>query len=414
LAARGIILAEGGSSDGPDAVTVYGLGARKNQRFLDRIRIEGVDIYPSTIALIRRLRAFGVKIAVVSASRNCRKILQAARLDGLFDAVVDGLDIQKHSLRGKPAPDTFLEAARQLGAAPARTFVVEDTTAGIMAARAGELGLVVGVDRPDERCRELCATLHLGQQELAHWDEVSRKLYLPFHEDGILSQFEGYEALKEFDWETYRRRHPNIMRLDLILEAEGDSPNNYKLSKQADVLMLFYLFSAEKLTEVFAHMGYDFDPTSIPRTIDYYLRRTSHGSTLSSIVHAWVLARCCRQRSWSLFTEALHSDIADVQGGTTREGIHLGAMAGTVDLLQRCFPGLEPRGDELRSCLVERQDVVARAVTLYLGNPPHLVRKRIAPHPRQATTLKIEYKLLPALAKPAIARVASSRIELPN
>src|SRR5262249_41474711 len=84
------------------------------------------------------------------------------------------------------------------------------------------------------------------------------------------------------------------------------------------------------------------------RTIDYYLRRSSHGSTLSAIAHAWVLARSCRQRSWSLFTEALQSDIGDIQGGTTREGIHLGAMAGTIDLLQRCFTGLELRREKLR------------------------------------------------------------------
>jgi beta-phosphoglucomutase family hydrolase len=179
FAARGIILPEGSSSDGSDAETVHGLGARKNQRFLDRIRTEGVDVYPSTIALIRRLRAFGVKIAVVSASRNCRKILQAARLDGLFDAVVDGLDIEKHSLLGKPAPDTFLEAARQLGAAPARTFVVEDATAGIMAARAGELGLVVGVDRTGhaDSLRAAGADIvvsDLGQLELGMADSLAR------------------------------------------------------------------------------------------------------------------------------------------------------------------------------------------------------------------------------------------------
>jgi trehalose/maltose hydrolase-like predicted phosphorylase len=200
---------------------------------------------------------------------------------------------------------------------------------------------------PNERCRELSETLSLQQTEFERWDEVSRNLYVPFH-DGVISQFEGYERLKEFDWPAYRRRYDNIMRLDLILEAEGDSPNNYKLSKQADVLMLFYLFSAEELAQIFSRLGYRFDSTMIPETIGYYLRRTSHGSTLSGLVHAWVLARRCRRRSWSLFTEALHSDIDDIQGGTTPEGIHLGAMAGTVDLLQRCYTGLELRGNELR------------------------------------------------------------------
>lgn len=200
---------------------------------------------------------------------------------------------------------------------------------------------------PGERRDELLETLQLGPAELAHWDDVSRKMRLVFHSDGVLSQFEGYEQLQEFDWEAYRQRYADIQRLDRILEAEGDSPNRYKLSKQADVLMLFYLFSSEELRELFEHLGYAFDPDMIPRTVEYYLRRTSHGSTLSGVVHSWVLARTDRPRSWKLFAEALRSDISDVQGGTTPEGIHLGAMSGTVDLMQRGYTGIEVRGDVL-------------------------------------------------------------------
>jgi alpha,alpha-trehalase len=170
---------------------------------------------------------------------------------------------------------------------------------------------------------------------------------LVFHEDGILSQFEGYEQLEEFDWDGYRSRHGDISRLDRILESEGDTPNRYKVSKQADVLMLFYLLSADELGEIFARLGYDFEEDTIPRAVDYYLDRTSHGSTLSGVVHAWVLARSDRSRSWEFFLEALESDISDTQGGTTEEGIHLGAMAGTLDLLQRCYTGLEVRDDVL-------------------------------------------------------------------
>jgi alpha,alpha-trehalase len=170
---------------------------------------------------------------------------------------------------------------------------------------------------------------------------------LVFHEDGILSQFEGYEQLEEFDWEGYGSRYGDISRLDRILESEGDTPNRYKVSKQADVLMLFYLFSAEELGEIFERLDYDFDEQTIPRAIDYYLDRTSHGSTLSRVVHAWVLARSDRSRSWEFFLEALDSDVSDIQGGTTAEGIHLGAMVGTLDLLQRCYAGLEIREDVL-------------------------------------------------------------------
>jgi alpha,alpha-trehalase len=170
---------------------------------------------------------------------------------------------------------------------------------------------------------------------------------VPFHDD-IISQFEGYERLEELDWEGYRHRYGDIHRLDRILEAEGDTVNRYKASKQADALMLLYLLSAEELEDLMRGLGYAFDRASIPPMIDYYLHRTSHGSTLSRIVHSWVLARSDRPRSWRLLAEALESDIADVQGGTTAEGIHLGAMAGTVDLVQRGQTGLEIRADLLR------------------------------------------------------------------
>jgi alpha,alpha-trehalase len=169
-----------------------------------------------------------------------------------------------------------------------------------------------------------------------------------FHQDGVLSQFEGYEELAELNWNMYEKRYGDISRLDRILEDEGDTPNAYKASKQADVLMLFYLLSADALSSIFGRLGYVFEPAAIPRSIDYYLKRTSHGSALSRVVHSWVLARSDRERSWEFFEDALRSDLDDTQGGTTREGIHLGAMAGTVDVLQRCYLGIETRDDVIR------------------------------------------------------------------
>jgi alpha,alpha-trehalase len=200
---------------------------------------------------------------------------------------------------------------------------------------------------PYER-QELTERLEVTPDELARWDDMTRRLTVPFHGDRIISQFAGYGELEEFDWLGYAERYGDIQRLDRILEAEGDSTNRYKLSKQADVLMLFYLLPAEVLERLFARLGYGLDPSvDIPRTIDYYLRRTSHGSTLSRMVHAWILARYDRPRSWDLFRQSLESDITDVQRGSTAEGIHLGAMAGTVDLLQRCYGGVEVRQDFL-------------------------------------------------------------------
>ncbi|MGB5533714.1 MAG: glycosyl hydrolase family 65 protein, partial [Acidimicrobiia bacterium] len=200
---------------------------------------------------------------------------------------------------------------------------------------------------PEFRRNELMDKLHIQREELTRWDEISRKLKIAFHDDGIISQFEGYGDLAEFDWIGYGERYGDIQRLDRILEAEGDTPNRYKLSKQADVLMLFYLLSTDELTSVFERLGYEIDGAGIQRNIDYYDERTSHGSTLSRIVNAWVLARSDRERSWEFFKGALLSDVTDIQGGTTPEGIHLGAMAGTVDLVQRGFTGIETREDTL-------------------------------------------------------------------
>ncbi|HEX9122048.1 MAG TPA: glycosyl hydrolase family 65 protein [Actinomycetota bacterium] len=200
---------------------------------------------------------------------------------------------------------------------------------------------------PESQRQELWETMALSRDEIERWEELSRKLKIPFHDDGIISQFEGYGDLEEFDWDGYRQRYGDIQRLDRILESEGDTPNRYKLSKQADVLMLFFLLSVEELRELFARLGYELTPDMIRRNITYYLARTSHGSTLSRLVHSWVLARSDRELSWELFSETLESDVADVQGGTTAEGIHLGAMAGTVDLVQRGYSGMEVRGDVL-------------------------------------------------------------------
>ncbi|MDH6246993.1 trehalose-phosphatase [Mycobacterium sp. OTB74] len=192
----------------------------------------------------------------------------------------------------------------------------------------------------------LLETLGINDDELSRWEDVTVRMFVPFH-DGVISQFEGYEDLRELDWDFYRSRYDNLRRLDRILEAENDSVNNYKVSKQADVLMLFYLLSADELRDLTDRLGYLFAPEQIPKTVDYYLARTSHGSSLSAVVHSWVLARGNRHLAMQYFSQALLSDIEDVQGGTTAEGIHLGAMAGSIDLLQRCFTGLELRGDRL-------------------------------------------------------------------
>jgi HAD superfamily hydrolase (TIGR01509 family) len=147
LASRNIALAEGTPEDLPTADTVCGLGNRKDQLVKAAIDRGEVESYPGSVALVRWLREQGIRTAVVSSSNNCEQVLRATGILDLFEVRVDGLVATKLHLRGKPAPDTFLEAARMLGVSPARAVVVEDAIAGVQAGRAGGFGLVVGVDR---------------------------------------------------------------------------------------------------------------------------------------------------------------------------------------------------------------------------------------------------------------------------
>ena len=150
LESRGIKLPFGDGGDSADRETVIGLGNRKNELVNKIIETEGVDIYEGSIALVRLLRSTGIKTAVVSASKNCEIVLQVTGITDLFDAMVDGNVAARLDLPGKPAPDTFLQAAQMLDTDPQRAVVVEDAISGVQAGRAGNFGLVIGVDRHGE------------------------------------------------------------------------------------------------------------------------------------------------------------------------------------------------------------------------------------------------------------------------
>jgi alpha,alpha-trehalase len=251
--------------------------------------------------------------------------------------------LDRYEICGVMGPDEYHDGRPGASVAGVDNNAYTNVMAVWVLCRALELLELLPSDRSDEIKQRLSVT----PREVERWEDVSRKMRLVFHEDGVLSQFEGYEQLEEFDWEGYRSRYGDISRLDRILESEGDTPNRYKVSKQADVLMLLYLLSTDELRKIFDRLGYAFDEETIGQTVEYYLDRTSNGSTLSRVVHAWVLARSDRSRSLELFLEALESDISDMQSGTTAEAIHLGAMVGTLDLLQRSYTGLEVRDDVL-------------------------------------------------------------------
>ena len=250
--------------------------------------------------------------------------------------------IDRYEIKSVMGPDEYHTAYP--GVAPEDECGVNNNAyTNVMAAWVLNRGCDLFDLMPKARCRQLCERIGLRPEEIERWREIGCKLRVPFHGEGIISQFDGYGELEEFDRKRYEQKYGDIQRIDRILESEGDTPNRYKISKQADVLMLFYLFSAGELTLLFEQLGYPFNPDTIPKNIDYYLARTLHGSTLSGVAHAWVLARSNRAHSWHLFQHALDSDIADVQGGTTPEGIHVGAMAGSIDLVQRCYIGIEMR-----------------------------------------------------------------------
>lgn len=166
----------------------------------------------------------------------------------------------------------------------------------------------------EHHCGGLWRHPSIGSEEVARGALIRARPRISVHVDGIISQFEGDEQLEQFDFDGYRATYGNIGRLDLILQTEGDTTNRYKLSKQADALMLLYLFSSVELRNIFAHLGDALDPGLIPATVRYYPARTRHGSTLSRVTHSWVLARTNRSCSCMLFEQALEADLADTQG----------------------------------------------------------------------------------------------------
>lgn len=277
-------------------------------------------------------------------TKGAELMLQVARF-WAGKAEWDG-GLERYRIRGVVGPDEYHETYPGADRPGLDDNTYTNVTAAWVLSRAAELARTM----PVSRRQDVFDRVGLRPQEPDEWEEVARRLRVPFHDgpDGpVLSQFDGYGRLRELDWDAYRERYGDIRRLDRILEAEGDMVDRYQASKQADVLMLGYLFPPAELFSLFRQLGYDVGEDDWRRTVDYYLARTSHGSTLSGVVHAWVLARVRHREAWRLWEEALASDVADLQGGTTEEGIHLGAMAGTLDLLQRGFTGLQAREDSL-------------------------------------------------------------------
>ncbi|HEY0970019.1 MAG TPA: glycosyl hydrolase family 65 protein [Gemmatimonadales bacterium] len=200
---------------------------------------------------------------------------------------------------------------------------------------------------PRDRAVELCDLMAVSDDERAHWAAVGSGLALHFHDGGILSQFAGYDRLVEPEWEEEAAEPgmdgPGARRPARDAIPDGETASHLRVAGHADVLMLFYLFTVEELTELLHHLGYELDADSAERTVRYYLERTVYRSALGEVVHAWMLARTDRVGSWRHVERLLAEGLETAGQHSAADGIHLGSMAATLDLMQRCYLGLKLR-----------------------------------------------------------------------
>jgi len=187
----------------------------------------------------------------------------------------------------------------------------------------------------------LLKKINLSDNELTEWRDISNNLNVPLSDNNVLEQYEGYFNLKELNWKSYREKYENISRMDRILKAEGKSPNDYKVTKQADTLMVFYNLYKDEVHRLLRKTGLSPEDNLLEDNFKYYMNQTSHGSTLSKMVHSNIALQVGNnQLSYDLFFQALQSDYQDVQGGTTKEGIHTGVMASSAFLVLKNYAGL--------------------------------------------------------------------------
>lgn len=243
-------------------------------------------------------------------------------------------------IRGVIGPDEY----HNLSPNGQRPGLDDNAYTNLMAAWTLHLGLEVLDVLPHHRAQALCKRLGITPSERVHWREISRKMYLPIRSDGVLAQFDDVDPLKPAPAEW---RHDDRPRLDWLLAARGDRTDRYRLSKQPDVLMLPYLFSPVAIQALGDRVGYTLDETALRQTIDHHLSTITHESSLSTVVCAGALAHFDTAASWHYFQQSMGVDLMAPADGGTLEGVHLGAMAGSLDVLQRHYLGISPARDAL-------------------------------------------------------------------
>lgn len=247
----------------------------------------------------------------------------------------------RYHIRGVMGPDEFHEKYPD---APLEKGGLNDNAyTNIMVAWIMEKAIEMVEVLPEEATAALTDRIAYDPSEKDGWLRISKRMYVPLMDDGLIEQFEGYRELQDIDWDHYRNKYGNIHRMDRILKSEGDSPDKYKVSKQADALMAFFVIGLDETVRILERLGYPVgDPGEFLRkNYDYYVQRTSHGSTLSKVAHSVVSRHMSSpEETWRWFLESLESDIYDTQGGTTIEGIHCAVMGGSVNIVSRVFGGI--------------------------------------------------------------------------
>ncbi len=251
----------------------------------------------------------------------------------------------KYSIAGVMGPDEFHEMYPDAEEGGIKDNAYTNIMVSWMMAKVPEL-----LSKMSDKSKEkVFSKISLNDDELKHWDDIHKKLKLIISEEGIISQYDGYFNLKELDWDYYHEKYGNVYRMDRLLKAERKSADDYKVAKQADTLMTFYNLDKVQVDHILSDLDYQLPSDYLAKNLEYYLARTSHGSTLSRVVHAQ-LAEIAgdKKLSWKLYFDALTSDYNDIQGGTTAEGIHAGVMAGTVMIALTTYAGIDLRNEMLK------------------------------------------------------------------
>lgn len=257
---------------------------------------------------------------------------------------VEDRDSGRYNISGVMGPDEYHEAYPGAAAGGVRNNAYTNLMVQWALKQAREVYALLSPRAKEQ----LAMAIQFSPAELDMWEALRKKLNVPLAVGSILEQYEDFHALEELRWDELRERYGNIHRLDRILKAEGKSPDAYQGIKQADALMVFYNLPEEDVLELLRESGHGCRKGLMARTFDYYFKRTSHGSTLSPIVHASLAHQLGRKEEAAhLFHEALVSDFEDVQGKTTAEGVHLGVMAGCAMMCVKEYGGLDSRGEIL-------------------------------------------------------------------